>query len=57
MLPVADFLVNSFREGNDAQPGDGLCLTDSGQCTVRVAVQEGNALPGKQSIWGAQPIP
>ncbi|MBV7334336.1 hypothetical protein KFU94_40095 [Chloroflexi bacterium TSY] len=50
MLPVADFLVDSFREGNDAQPGDGLCLTSDGQCTVRAAVQEANALPGKQSI-------
>lgn len=50
MLPVADFLVDSFEEGTDANPGDGFCTTNDGICTIRAAVQEANALPGKQVI-------
>jgi len=50
MLPVADFLVDSFEEGADANPGDGLCATADGRCTLRAAVQESNALPGKQVL-------
>ncbi len=50
MLPVADFLVDSFEEGTDANPGDGFCVTSVGTCTLRAAVQEANALPGKQVI-------
>ncbi|MEZ4619994.1 MAG: Ig-like domain-containing protein [Caldilineaceae bacterium] len=50
MLPVADFLVDSFEEGNDANPGDGFCATSEGLCTLRAAVQEANALPGKQVL-------
>ncbi len=50
MLPVADFLVDSFEEGTDANPGDGFCATSAGTCTLRAAVQEANALPGKQVL-------
>jgi len=50
MLPVADFLVDSFEEGTDANPGDGFCATSEGSCTLRAAVQEANALPGKQVL-------
>ncbi len=50
MLPVADFLVDAPVEGSDMAPGDGLCMTAEGACTLRAAVQEANALPGKQSI-------
>lgn len=50
MLPVADFLVDSFEEGVDANPGDGFCATSEGTCTIRAAVQESNALPGKQVL-------
>ncbi|MCB0108423.1 MAG: cadherin-like domain-containing protein, partial [Caldilineaceae bacterium] len=50
MLPVADFLVDSFEEGTDANPGDGFCATSEGLCTIRAAVQEANALPGKQVL-------
>lgn len=50
MLHAADFLVDNFREGTDANPGDGLCATGTGVCTVRAAIQEANALPGKQTI-------
>ncbi|MEZ4869994.1 MAG: choice-of-anchor Q domain-containing protein [Caldilineaceae bacterium] len=50
MLPVADFLVDSFEEGADANPGDGFCATGEGLCTIRAAVQEANALPSKQVL-------
>jgi hypothetical protein len=50
MLPDADFLVDSHAEGGDAVPGDGLCATADGVCTLRAAVQEANALAGQQSI-------
>ncbi|MCB0127197.1 MAG: hypothetical protein KDE58_33275, partial [Caldilineaceae bacterium] len=50
MLPVADFLVDSFEEGTDANPGDGFCATSEGLCTICAAVQEANALPGKQVL-------
>ncbi|MEM7131754.1 MAG: choice-of-anchor Q domain-containing protein [Chloroflexota bacterium] len=50
MLPDADFLVNSPLEGNDSTLGDGLCETTEGVCTLRAAIQEANALPGKQRI-------
>lgn len=50
MLPVADFLVDSYEEGTDATPGDGFCATSAGRCTLRAAVMEANVLPGKQTI-------
>lgn len=50
VLHNADFLVDSYREGGDAAPGDGACAAPDGTCTLRAAVQEANALPGKQSI-------
>ncbi len=34
----------------DVDPGDGVCLTAQGQCKLRAAVQESNALPGHQTI-------
>lgn len=34
----------------DASPGDGLCETVSGACTLRAAIQESNASSGKDTI-------
>lgn len=50
LVAAADFLVNSFQDATDADPGDGLCATAEGLCTLRAAVQEANALPGPQRI-------
>jgi CSLREA domain-containing protein/uncharacterized repeat protein (TIGR01451 family) len=50
LVAAADFLVNSFQDGADANPGDGLCATADGLCTLRAAVQEANALAGPQRI-------
>src|SRR5690606_25633665 len=32
---AADFLVNSFGDQADANPGDGACATSGGTCTLR----------------------
>ncbi len=39
----AVFLVNSEEDAVDARPGDGVCATSTGTCTLRAAVQEANA--------------
>ncbi len=45
------FTVNSTADEPDATSGDGLCKsTPSSVCTLRAAVMEANALPGKDTI-------
>ena len=44
------FTVDSTTDAGDAIPGDGLCDTGAGECTLRAAVQETNALPGPDAI-------
>ena len=41
--PDCDVVVNSTVDAPDANPGDGTCATADGACTLRAAVQEGNA--------------
>jgi CSLREA domain-containing protein len=43
---AADFVVNSTADAIDAAPGDGICATVDGACTVRAAIIEANQLPG-----------
>ncbi|MEW5985446.1 MAG: choice-of-anchor Q domain-containing protein, partial [Chloroflexota bacterium] len=50
LTPATQFLVNSTVDVVDAAPGDGLCATAGGVCTLRAAVQETNALPGANTI-------
>ncbi|MCL2594634.1 MAG: hypothetical protein FWD83_03835 [Promicromonosporaceae bacterium] len=33
--------------GGDANPGDGICANSAGQCTLRAAIHEANALNGR----------
>ncbi len=47
---AASFTVNSTIDAVDANPGDGSCATSSGDCTLRAAIQEANALPGLDNI-------
>lgn len=47
---AATFSVVSNADTNDANPGDGVCADTSGNCTLRAAVQETNALSGADSI-------
>jgi hypothetical protein len=46
------FTVNSPSDPplGDANPGDGVCLTSNGLCTLRAAIQETNALLGADTI-------
>src|SRR4051794_30825064 len=44
------FTVNTTRDDVDANPGDGVCRTIKGDCTLRAAIQEANALPGTDTI-------
>jgi CSLREA domain-containing protein len=37
------FVVDSEADAVDAQPGDGVCATEAGECTLRAAIQEANA--------------
>lgn len=40
-------IVNSTADGSDSNPGNGTCSTSTtGQCTLRAAIEEGNALAG-----------
>src|ERR1700687_3388939 len=49
-IQPATFGVNSTAESPDATPGDGVCATTAGVCTLRAAVDEANALPGGSII-------
>jgi CSLREA domain-containing protein len=44
------FTVNSTVDDVDAAPGDGICATVGGVCTLRAAIQEANALAGADTI-------
>ncbi len=48
---IADtYTVNSTTDGVDAAPGNGICATATGACTLRAAVQEANAHVGADVI-------
>jgi CSLREA domain-containing protein len=49
----AEFHVTTSTDGVDANPGDGICATipNTNVCTLRAAVMEANALPGKDVIY------
>jgi CSLREA domain-containing protein len=48
---AATFTVDSTGDDPDASPGNGVCQTAGGQCTLRAAIQEVNALtPGPHTI-------
>jgi CSLREA domain-containing protein len=42
--------VTSTLDSADALPGNGVCDNGSGQCTLRAAIQEANALAGSDTI-------
>lgn len=47
---AATFTVDSPLDAVDAAPGDGVCATAAGVCTLRAAIQEANALPGADVV-------
>jgi Calx-beta domain/Bacterial Ig domain len=44
------FTVGHLSDGADTLPGDGICQDSGGLCTLRAAIQEANATPGKDFI-------
>lgn len=46
----ATFTVDSLLDTADAAPGDGICNTGAGICTLRAAIQEANAFAGTDTI-------
>ena len=49
ILPAV-FTVNSFTDGVDAHPGDGVAQTSDGRTTLRAAIMEANALGGVSTV-------
>jgi cysteine-rich repeat protein len=47
---AATFVVDAITDAVDAIPGDGTCATVGTECTLRAAIQEANALPGRDAI-------
>jgi len=47
---AANFTVNDSSDAVDNNPGDGSCDVGAGQCTLRAAIMEANALPGPDTI-------
>ena len=47
---AAAFTVNSTSDAPDAIPGNGVCQTAGGACTLRAALQEANALAGADTV-------
>jgi len=47
---AAVFNVTTTADAVDALAGDGVCADAAGNCTLRAAVQEANALPGFDNI-------
>ncbi len=43
-------VVDSTGADPDAAPGDGVCATSKGDCTLRAAIEEANAYPGPNII-------
>ena len=47
---AANFTVNSTADAVDSNPGNGICADSSGNCTLRAAIMEANALAGADTI-------
>jgi hypothetical protein len=47
---AAGFAVTTTLDAVDVFPGNGFCADAAGNCTLRAAVQEANALPGSDTI-------
>ena len=47
---AATLVVDSTVDAVDDNPGNGVCATSGGQCTLRAAIEEANALAGDDTI-------
>lgn len=50
IVPAATFHVDTTTDGTDAVPGDGVCATSTGECTLRAAFEEAGALAGNDGV-------
>lgn len=50
LAQAATFTVDSPADAVDATPGDGVCATAAGACSLRAAIQEANASAGADLI-------
>ena len=51
---AASFTVDDLSDAPDASAGDGTCADSSGNCTLRAAIEEANALAGDGAIGFAE---
>jgi hypothetical protein len=49
-IEAKTFKVNSTDDVVDVVPGDGICATETGACTLRASIQESNALAGADKV-------
>jgi ribulose-phosphate 3-epimerase len=47
---AADFTADTTADTVDISPGDGICADGGGQCSLRAAIGEANALAGADTI-------
>src|SRR5437763_1262600 len=47
---LATFIINSTGDAPDANPGDGVCATAAGDCTLRAAIMEANATTDTEPV-------
>lgn len=47
---AATFTVNTTNDTVDANPGNGICADSSGNCSLRAAIMENNALGGNNTV-------
>ena len=51
---AANFTVDSGNDTVDINPGDGVCEDGEGNCTLRAAIMETNALAGAEAMYAAE---
>ncbi len=47
---AATFTINTTADTVDANPGNGVCADSSGNCSLRAAIMEANALAGADTV-------
>ncbi|MCB9235686.1 MAG: gliding motility-associated C-terminal domain-containing protein [Bacteroidia bacterium] len=50
-LQATNFTVNVTTDTQDSNPGNGVCSDPGGNCSLRAAIMEANALPGQDTIF------
>jgi hypothetical protein len=45
------FTINTNQDSHDTSPGDGNCTANTGRCSLRAAIEETNALLGRDTIF------